>query len=558
MILDVNGNVTDPNQKGYIVTDDDLERVLKLTEQYQKKAKDQRKQWSKAQWHTLRARCKRDLFFLVAAVLGYDRLQPKLHGDFCKWIKENFAKFQFLLALLPRTHYKTTTKTVGHNIQVALPYTSEDQAYDPEGHIELPHPMELGTNVRILIEHEVIEEAARFLFIIMKHFTTNPMLMALFPECVPSRKDNIINKYELELPRNVYFSEPTFDTFGLTTRSQGRHYNLISPDDIYGVQARESPAESQRAKDHVDGLFGFMDRPAISKYFPTGTRYKFDDVYGHMKDKFGANMAVYRRKVEEVNPVTGKKEIIFPEQITPLILESIKTNKKVYYSEWLNDPEEIGEGFLPEWWREFEWLDENRFTCFDVNPNHGTVVHVRDCFVSILIDPGEQTGGFIVNATDYWMRNFTLLALPIEMPSPALVEFLFSQVIRWQPPVVSIEADAAQHLLGDWIKSEQRHRGIYFQIHEYYTKKQAKPKRIESLGNYYAALRLWHNRKQVELKKEFERFGKTRDIHILDALAQLSEVEQRGYAPGSRGIISAMSQFPETGRDFETGYSAIN
>jgi len=141
-----------------------------------------------------------------------------------------------------------------------------------------------------------------------------------------------------------------------------------------------------------------------------------------------------------------------------------------------------------------------------------------------------------------------------------LVELLFSQSVKWGVHLVTIEYDAAQHLLGDWVRSEMSNRNIYFEIHPYRTRKIAKTKRIESLGQLYSSNQLFHNDKQEELKKEFERFGKTSDIHILDALAQIMDegVRRRGFPPGSYGIIGVRDDSVESrGVDPTTGYSQI-
>lgn len=554
-----------PNDIGYVIGDEDLDRLVQKYNIAIKKADDKRKQLTKAQYHKYRARAKKDLFFLSSAILGYQDLSPGFHGQFCKWIKDAFISHQYLLGLLPRAHFKTSVKTICHNIQCALPFTKEDEEYDEEPEYVLPYPMTLGTDIRILIVHEVETEASRFLFMIQSHFLSNPMLMALFPECIPSK--GRLNKTELILPREGIFGEPTFDAKGVSAKQQGNHYNLISPDDIYGKEARKSDAESQQRRDFIDGIYGFMNNASVDKIAAVGTRYKYDDVYGHMMDRWGDKVSVYRRKVVELNKKTGKEEIVFPERMSPDQLEIIKKNKIIYYSEYLNDPAEIGEGFDPTWWRTFEWLDSTRIAVFDGIQGRPSVINIRDCYICFLIDPGEATGGFVIVAIDYWWRAYTIAAIPIDFPSPALVELIFRQAQKWHPSLVSIEADAAQHLLGGWVRSEMSTRKIFFQIHDYYTKKTAKTERIESLGQLYSACELFHNETQTELKQEFERFGKSEDIHILDAVAQLMDsdkdgqalVRKRGFPPGTYGIISsADAQHPyQNDIDPETGYSNV-
>lgn len=547
-----------PNDKNYIITEQDYDRLFSTFDDMRREADKKRKSLSKEEVHIYRARSKRDLFFLNTAICGNLDLQPKLHGEWCGYWENVFYNYQFALGLLPRAHFKTTTKTVVDNIRIALPYTEDDRLCD-EITKELPYPLNLGPNVRILIVHEVEDEASRFLFQIASNFMSNPLLMALYPECVPERGKQVINKTALTLPRDAIYGEPTFDAKGVSAKQQGNHYNVISLDDIFGKEARKSEAESAQRRDFIDGIFGFLNNLSIDKISGVGTRYKYDDVYGFMMDKFGDSMAVYRRKVVEKDE-NGVEQIIFPERVTPVQLEIIKKNKEVYYSEWLNDPEEIGDGFNEEWWKTFEWLDSTRIAVFDQNPKNPTVVSIRDCYICIHIDPGEVSGGFIITATDYWWRTFTLGAIPIDFPSTALVELLFSQAVKFQPHLVTIEYDAAQHLLGDWVKSEMVNRNIHFEIHPYRTKKVKKTKRIETLGQLYSAGLMFHNEKQVELKKEFDRFGKTSDIHMLDALAQIMDegVRKRGFPPGSYGIIGMSDDSPEArGVDTETGYSII-
>jgi hypothetical protein len=102
-------------------------------------------------------------------------------------------------------------------------------------------------------------------------------------------------------------------------------------------------------------------------------------------------------------------------------------------------------------------------------------------------------------------------------------------------------------------------RGIRFHITPCYTKKREKDTRIMGLANYMAASKFFINEAQVELNSEWNKFGKTRDIHILDALAWGPEVWRPGYAPGQRDLIErpVVSDSGPSGVDHETGYSQI-
>lgn len=523
-------------------------------------ADKKRSSLTKEEWHKLRALCKRDLFFLCYSVLGNKRLSTNLHGHLCTHVK-NTERDRFREYLLPRGHFKSTILTIGHSIQVALPYTEEDAQYDYDTS-PLPWPASLGTDVRLLIGHETAESAARFLFAITNHFTGNPLLMALFPEAIPSNRKHRINKWELELPRSDEARgnpEPTFDTLGVGGKSQGRHYNYIKLDDIFGDKARDSAAEAATTIQWFDNIQSFFS--VFSKDFLdlTGTRYSHDDVYAHAEEAYGPQLISYSRKVEEFDTKLGKKIPIFPEEFTTEGLNILRKNKKVFAAQYENDPYDGESGFSPEWKRYFYWTAVNSFVVFRGTDREK--ISVRDLDIVMLIDPGESTGGFVVTGMDYLGNIYTLVALPWQGKPPALVDFIFKQVVRWQPRVVGIEADFFMNTYQYWLVSEMAKRGIRFKVEPVYTKKRAKDLRIAGLTHYAEAGQLYINEAQDELEKEWTRWGKSKNIHILDALAYGPELWRPGYAPGQRDLIhsSESNSGDQTDdRDAITGYSKIN
>jgi hypothetical protein len=527
-----------------------------------KEAENYVKTLSKEEWHRARVLAKRNLFFLNTGVLGHNRLSPKLHGNICAWIQRNRHE-QFRGLLIPRGHFKSTIFTVADSIRIVLPYTDEDKLYDdnPE---PLPWPEELGTNCRLLIAHETSEGASRFLFQITQHFTANPVLMGLFPECVPSYRKQRVNKHELELPRDKFWAEPTIDSLGVGARSQGRHYNHIKLDDIYGDKARDSEVESQATKDWFDNIQSFFSTFAIDRLDMIGTRYSFDDVYAHAMEVYEGQMKWYIRGVEETNPKTGETEAIFSEEFTPQRLAVLKKNKKVFSAQYNNDPETNEGGFKKENKREFFWLDSKRIAVFSGTEAHSrlptkTTINVRDLDICIFIDPGvSKSGGFVVTGVDFASRVFLLVALPLAMEPPELVELIFKQVIKWQPRIVVIESDLFASVYQHWLNAEMSKRGIRFKIEPVHTQKKEKDDRIAGLTHYYDAHLIYHNATQLDYLREYEQWRKSKKIHILDALAYGPQFWRPGYAPGQREMIEQGTGTLPEGMDLETGYSAIN
>lgn len=559
------------NEKGekVYVRDEMIENLLddQTFGEKQREADKKRGELTKEEFHRLRALCKRDLFFLCYSVLGYNRLSANLHGHLCTHVKLN-EKRRFNEYLLPRGHFKSTILTIGHSIQVVLPYGEEDKIWDFESE-KLNWPYTLGTDCRVLIAHETAESAARFLFAITSHFTSNALLMALFPEAIPEKRKHRINKWELELPRvTIGNPEPTIDTLGVGAKSQGRHYNYIKLDDIFGEKARDSNAERETTQDWFDGIQSFFSSFAKDHMDLIGTRYSLDDIYEHAHDRYGEKLVKYCRRVEEsiIDTKTGLpfldregvaiKAPIFPEEFTPELLDILRKNRKRFSAEYENDPDDGLSGFTGIEKRFFYWSGINEIIVFSGNGERSRI-NVRDLDIVILVDPGEKSGGFAVTGMDYLGQVFVLVALRIEMKPPDLTEMVFRNVIRWQPRVVGFEAENFASIYQYWWATEMTRRGIRFQVEPVYTKNRSKDDRIMGLAHYLIADKFYINDQQDELLAEWNRVGKSRNVHIFDALAYGPELWRFGFVPGQRDIIDKPIESQIDDRDPETGYSMI-
>lgn len=535
-----------------------------------READSRRSQLSKEEFHQLRALCKRDLFFLCSTVLGNKRLSALLHGHLCTHVKQNRTE-RFREYLLPRGHFKSTILTIGHTIQIVLPYTNEDRAYDFDTS-PIGWPYSLGTDCRVLIGHETAESAARFLFAITRHFTGNPLLQALFPDAIPDKRKHRINKWELELPRSAAATgnpEPTIDTLGVGAKSQGRHYNYIKLDDIFGEKARDSAAESQTTRDWFDGIQSFFSTFREDHLDLIGTRYSLDDIYEHAHDRYGDKLVKYCRRVEEqvVDAKSGLpflsregealKVPIFPEEFTSEDLDVQRKNRKRFSAEYENDPDDGLSGFASDWKRYFYWTGHNTIAIFTGKDR--VELNVRDLDICILIDPGEKTGGVAVTGMDWLGRVYTLVALRIEMKPPDLTELVFRNVMRWQPRTVAFEAENFASIYQYWWANEMTRRGVRFNVTPVYTKNRSKDDRIMGLSHYMTAEKFYINDTQSDLLDEWKRVGKSRNVHIFDAIAYGPEVWRFGYAPGQRDIIDTPTGEQDlSDRDPETGYSRIS
>lgn len=528
------------------LTNDDLTTYLtnltdeSLLKERQKEAEKRVSGYTTEEWNELRRLAKTDLFFLTYGVLGYKRLSTNLHGHLCTWL-EKTDDCQFREILLPRGHFKSTVVTLGDTVRIVLPDVAGNS----------PWPRNLGPNCRVAIAHEIEKQAAKFLGNITGHFMSNPVLMGLFPECVPTPRVQTINTTQLEIPRTEIWTEATIEAFNVGARGQGRHYNFLKLDDLIGDAARDSPTIMASAKDWFDNIQSFFSTFATDHFDLVGTRWALDDLYAHAHTNYGIQLKKYIRGVEEKGP-DGKKHAIFPEEFTHSKLEILRKNAKVFNAQYANDPLVGASEFEQDWKVFYEWTGQNTLQF------SGGAVSISACDIVILIDPatvGES--GYIITAGDARDNIFIIKAKKHAWKPPELVNELFLDVQRWQPRLVVIESVLFSEVFQHWIIREQSFRDTRFRIEPGKTKQKAKGFRIRGLSNFFSAKHIFFHASQTELIEEFDTFGAVDDEkqHLLDALAYGPEFWRRGRAIQRAGEI-AKEMVSE--RDVVTGYSKYN
>lgn len=507
-----------------------------------KKSEKKLANFTTEQYNHLRTQCKHDLFFLAYGILGYDKLSVQLHGNLTTWMEKMWAE-RFRCILMPRGHYKSTISTVAHSIQISLP---GDTASWPEC---------LGTNVRLLICHETGEQASSFLVSIVGHFLSNPMLMGLFPECVPSARLHRINKHQLELPRSEIWNEPTFDTMGTGGKSQGRHYNYLKLDDLIGDKARDSPTEMKTAKEWFDNIQAFFSSFTKDKLDLIGTRWAYDDLYAHAFKSYGSKLKRYIRRAEEYNPKTEKNEVIFPEEFSVESFNIIKKNPRIWSAQYANDPESGATLFKKHWKRYYEWAGYNRIVA---HVGHEKYVHeTSELDKVILIDPA-MTGkaGITVTGTNSKDKIFVLQAEKKEWKPNELTDFVFRLVQRWQPRLVAVEAVLFSALFEPYWLAEQKIRNRRFKVEPIPVSNKEKEARVLGLSQYFQSSQIFFHSSQVDLIEEFDQFGATDDYHTLDSLSMGPKVWVKPFSQETWDQYHKAEEEILQDRDYETGYSS--
>jgi hypothetical protein len=214
--------------------------------------------------------------------MGYDDIQEKPHGEFCRFLELDDQRKQ---ACMPRSFVKTWISTIAYSVWIALPRLEADEF--PEGISSDNKYYGLGTNIRILIASYVISNAEKMISLIRKTYESNVAMQILFPEVIPDNfKKQKWSNQSACINRPDNFTESTFEAAGIGGSSTSRHYDLIIEDDlIYANKDDFSGKELQPNQEDIDKAIGWH-KIATSLLVPgkhthihnTGTRWAKHDL----------------------------------------------------------------------------------------------------------------------------------------------------------------------------------------------------------------------------------------------------------------------------------------
>ena len=533
------------------------------------KAENKYRDLSGSQIKKLRTRAKSDLFFLANAVLEYDLLSVNFHGHYTQWLQGTWGQ-RYRMTLFARDHYKSTINTISDSVQMALP--------NVDGLIEA-WPYCLGPNIKLLLAHENRESASRFLYEITRAFVDKPLMLALYPELIPSPRVQRMNKWELELPREAHHREPTFDTIGAGGAAQSRHYNWLKLDDLIGESARDSETVMRTTLMWFDNVNSLLTRLKIDGWDLIGTRWAPTDIYSHAVKMYGVDqtksiLRVYDKRDIEVMEA-GELVIyargavengvpVFPEEFSMANLNRIRKNPRIWAAQYANNPRS-GEltRLNPNWLKYYNVGTRDKLIVFGGDERGSFTVRTSELDRTILIDPsmGETNKsdetGFIVTGTDAKMNIYVLEAYRLRLKPPDLIDEMFRLYTKWNPRLISIESVAFSAMLKYWFEQKCRDLGVYPSIYDYKPgNKRSKIGRIEGLANYAAGGQIFILEGMHQLRDEWEWFPLGENDHLLDALAQGPEIWAPSVVEGGRDMEQAIKIIQDERCDL-TGYSAI-
>lgn len=210
--------------------------------------------------------CKTNLEFLYKEVLGYDRWNQELHGDYAGDPANNRpAGLAYYLRnsgprkliLIPRNHLKSTVVTVAWSIQQILN----------------------NFDIRICINNAKFDTAREFVATIQNHLDTGSKLEKIFGPFRSARlmwnRDSFIIA-QRQLPR----AQPTVTAASIDSILNGKHFDLIINDDLVEPNNVKTKEQINKVIDFHKDCFNQIDKGGI--IVDIGTRWAAQDLYGHI------------------------------------------------------------------------------------------------------------------------------------------------------------------------------------------------------------------------------------------------------------------------------------
>lgn len=468
----------------------------------------------------IRGEARRSLYFFAKAILGYKDLTPRTHREFCDWMQglvdsqgrsvallESELAGKRKLGMMPRGHFKTTI-----NMADAI----HKYLADPE--------------IRLLMVNESAVNAEYMLREIKGHFENNEVFQAVFPEAIPPdfNKANWTTT-SVTLPRKGVYREPTFDTAGTTSKIVSRHYTHIKGDDLVSNEAMDSPAVMEKAKKFVNRLVSLLVNPRENWIEIIGTRWAYDDVYGHIITEF-PEFDVFIRKAIIQGP-DGPMPF-FPERYSMEIFQGIiERDPDQWATQYANDPSDSTvQDFKKDW---LQWCDVGVDKA--IRYRKGGVLYrygLHDLRYYIHVDPslGEKPShdyaGIIVPGLAPTGDVFLIDAVAQRLNPLDLVDKIIELSHVYMPKIVTVESNAYQKAIVYYLEKEAKKAGVYLNIVPVNSpaglKKEARIR--AALQPFFSSMRVYIRRGLQAFFDEYVKFGKTNDDHLMDALAQGPEV----------------------------------
>ncbi len=511
-------------------------------------------------WHAMRAKALKSLKFFASTVMGYQDMIPMrdhAHELMCRVVEGSTGcpevdEAPYVLVLVPRDWGKSAIITKAYATQLLCK----------------------NPDTGILIFNEKEATASQFLESIKHQFDRNELFRALFPELVPSSKqDTQWSATKIVIPRTTGRSEPSVMVAGVGAAIAGNHPDVIFFDDMISREAAEAArrgnweimASVNRWVHQAEALLSNQS-PFKRRMIFIGTHWYHDDTYEHIQQYFGSGHET-KEWLLSVTVEGGRKQTLPVKRMGDLVVFERSVREEGQWS-W---PEKYDEErmlrlqaedpvlfacnyenrpstdatsvFRQEWLKTFTLLDKN--TVSYVNPaGQKTMLHLQQCDIVMLVDPGgfgtkksedrargavvvvahTPTGEYLV--LDVWSDRDTYVVC--QQRAVALAK-------QYRPRKIGIEVAGQQRVFFDQLREMLTLAGLLVTVEELHTENQNKDDRILQLEPYFQRGLMYIGTGAIfaEFRSQYGQWPRSARRDLLDALAYLPKmVRPRMIRPG--------------------------
>lgn len=455
---------------------------------------------------------KHDLFFMTTGVLGYNALTETCHAAPCNFaVKEERVR---RMHLDPRGHLKSTIETIADPIRISC---------------------EAPDHARILIANETATNSEGFLSEIKGHWEHGEVLRFLFSHLVPERFTGPGSQWSQTMAtirRSTSFKEGTYTAIGLGGAATSRHYTRIKIDDIIGLEADRSPAEMKRAIDWIDQIEPLLSSPDEDIIDFIGTRWSLVDVYAHIMEAYGSDLAVFSRMATDNGEPDGNP--IFPERFSRERFARIKRiNPGQWYAQYCNNPIASGSrDFEANLVRTFWWNTKGEVEFKDAGELKKW--SLEDLFIVITVDPNSgsesspDTAAIVVSGVSPLDEVFVLNTYSGRPTVDVLLKEIYDRACRWHPRAIGIEKAGQSTTLWQF-EQYMKQMGRSFNLRPLHHENKEKESRIrQALQPLVQMGKLFLAQNQTVLRQSIANFPQIKLWDEIDALAYGPKLWRKG------------------------------
>lgn len=452
----------------------------------------------------IRERAEWDLFFFAKAILGFDWLEPQIHGPICLAL-EQYKTNTRMRILLPRGWLKTTLCSISYPVWRAI--------QDP--------------NVRILLAQNTFTNATAKLQVIRSIFEQNGLFRAIYPDLLPD-KSCTWKSDSLCVKRKGTFPESTFEAAGIRTQVTSRHYDLIIEDDTVAPDLSDLKQENLcPTKEDIEQAIGWhrlvpplLINPSESQVLVVGTRWFEKDLLSWITENEKYYVSIERACRETNGKADENGELTYPTRFSDKVLSELRASMGPYMFSclYLNLPVRSSDMiFNIDWFQYYETEPQDLicYTTADPAGDPEDTMGEPDWNVVITCGKNLRTG-----------RVYVLEASRGKMSPGELISTIFDHVRRYKPVKVGIETTQYQKSLLYWIRERMRKEGMWFMVEPLTHSRKTKNSRIMGLQPTISSGMLLFRKSQMAIVNELLAFPLGSNDDLCDALAMQLELWQ--------------------------------